>query len=204
VIHLLLALGLAQATDTRDLGLVAEPKNVVAQFRAAAKDAGQSGPDADLDCRPAFDDLLFCLTKRHGDEWRYATQADLAVWKLTSEQAHIEAVGSLHVVDLGARLQVQTVSGMPGQYRFSNADDGRDVAPLLKPDALAALMGGAPVVAVPAQGAVVVWKPGDAALDKVLAVGVRKIFDQASHPISPRIYRWNDGEWTVWGEAVKP
>ena len=48
------------------------------------------------------------------------------------------------------------------------------------------------------------WIPGDEELDKVMAVGVRRMFDEAKYPVSDKVYRWHNGEWVVWGEVVSP
>jgi hypothetical protein len=177
---------------------------VIEAYQKAAAAKGRSGDATKLDCRPAFDDLLFCLTKLEGDRWRYSTVADLQAWGLSSAQAHTQAAAYLRKLPLDSRLKKQTVQGVAGAYFSGRADDGRDVAPLLTPDALQTFLGGSVVVALPAQGAVIAWVAGRPELDKVMAVGVRKIYDQASHPITPRIYRWGKEGWEVWGEAVKP
>ena len=60
------------------------------------------------------------------------------------------------------------------------------------------------VFSVPALGVVWAWKWGDAENDQIMAVGVRRIFEQADFPLSPKILRYSEGAWVVWGEAVLP
>ena len=204
MIALFLAVGLAHGGVPGDLGLVAEPPQVVAAYADAVRARGRKGAATALDCRPAFDGLVFCLTLVEPKGWRYATAADLGAWGLSSEAAHRAAAERLRVLPIAQRLQTETVEGVPGEYRAARLDDGQDAAPLLQPEALAKLLGGPPVVAVPAQGAVVAWMPGNPLLDKVVAVGIRRMHDAAKHPVSPRIYRWGKEGWAVWGEAKKP
>ena len=90
---------------------------------------------------------------------------------------------------------------MAGHFWVANTADGLDSAGLLHPNGLAAAAGAPPVVAVPGKHTFVMWVPGDADFDKVLAVGVRRMFEASSHPISPLVYRWDDDKWVVWGEA---
>ena len=101
-----------------------------------------------------------------------------------------------------ARLAERTVADMEGRYFVAEVGDGQDAAPFLAPLALERLLGAHPVLACPADGAVLAWVPGSADLDKVVAVGVRKAHDSASHPVSPRVYTWDGAGWVVWGEAV--
>jgi hypothetical protein len=204
VISLLLATGLAAGEVPNKLGLVAEPAEVVAAYTAAVAARGRKGLAAQLDCRPAFDGLLLCLTLVEDGGWRYATAADLEVWGLDSEQAHRQAAERLRRLPLTGHLAAQAIEGVDGQYHAARLDDGQDAFPLLVPEALAQFLGGSPVVAVPAQGAFIAWVPGKPQLDKVVAVGIRRMHDGAKHPVSPRIYRWSEDGWEVWGEAKKP
>ena len=56
---LLVAIGLAQGAPPGALGLVAEPPEVVSAYASAVAGRDRKGDAAALDCRPAFDDLLF-------------------------------------------------------------------------------------------------------------------------------------------------
>lgn len=199
-----MVLGLANGEPSGSLGLVAEPEGVVAAYAEAATKRGRVGAAARPDCRPAFDGLLFCLTLVTPDGWRYATVSDVKAWKMTSEQAHRQAAERLRAMSVKDRLKAQTVQGVPGAYFAARLDDGQDAAPLLVPERLAAHLGGPPVVAIPAQGALVAWVPDNPELDTVVAVGVRRMYEASDHAISPRIYRWGKDGWMVWGEAKKP
>lgn len=198
----LLLLGLAAAAPP--LGLVAEPSDFPGAYSATAEGLGRAGAASQPDCRPAFDGLLFCLTIVTPDGWNYATLGDLKRLGLGSEQAHSQAAERLRSLSVADRFGAQAVEGLPGRYHAAALNDGQDAAPLLVPETLAVVLGGPLVVAIPAQGAVVAWVPGNPVMDKVLAVGVRRMYDEAKHGISPKLYRWSKDGWIVWGEAVKP
>ena len=98
-------------------------------------------------------------------------------------------------------MQPVAVEGFKQVYWLANEGDGRDHVPMLFPAALAAKVGKGVVVAVPARGVLVAWVPGDLVFDKVVAVGVRKMYDTLESPVSPLIYQWDGERWAVWGEA---
>jgi len=204
----LAALGAAHAAEPiappLRVGLVAEPSDVVEQYRAQARAAGRSDAASELVCRDAFDALQLCLTVRPegAERWRLGTRADLAAWSGDAAAALAAGGTSAAAEPLKIRLQKRMVEGTEHAYWASDVDDGLDAAALLKPIELQLLIGGPPVIAVPAQGAVVTWVPGHPVRDEILAVGVRRMHEAAGHPISSRIYRWDGKRWVVWGEAT--
>jgi len=195
---------MAQAAEPPRLGLVVASEAIQGAYKKAAEAKGSRGPAAQLDCRPAFDEVLFCLTELQADGWRYATAADLQAWGKTSEELHRVAVERMRALPLKSRLSSQRVQGVQGQMWLSNINDGQDAALLLSPAAIQEVLGGEAVVAVPTQGVAVMWKPGEPMMDKVAAVGARKLFEDAGHPISPKIFIWGEEGWEVWAEVVKP
>jgi hypothetical protein len=98
----------------------------------------------------------------------------------------------------------QAIVDMPGTaYWVSQVGDGFDAAGLLHPKHLSEVAGTTPVIGMPAVGTFLMWIPGDAETDTVMAVGVRRIFEEARHPVSDKVYRWHNGAWVVWGEVVE-
>lgn len=98
----------------------------------------------------------------------------------------------------------QEISDMPGAaYWLSQSGDGFDAAGLMHPAQLSEIAGTTPVIGVPAVGTFLMWIPGDTETDKVMAIGVRRIFEDASHPVSDKVYRWHNDAWVVWGEVVE-
>ena len=72
---------------------------------------------------------------------------------------------------------------------------------MVTPEILTALAPVPVVVAWPVPGIVVAWVPGNPSLDRVLSVGVAKMAEESNHPISTKVYRYANEEWSVWGEA---
>ena len=114
---------------------------------------------------------------------------------LASARDHLEAAWT------AKPAQTFRVAGIEGRYFVRSEGDGFDAAALLRPALLAQLASAEPVVAVPEDGTFLWWVPGDADFDKMVAVGVRRMMEASTRSVSPRIYRHNGTEWTVWGEV---
>lgn len=154
-------------------------------------------------CRLLAEDLSLCFVKGKGDELDYVTADDLKAWGLDLAAVEALARDASKAGFSPGRPAQASVEGMSGRYWVSSEADGLDAAGLLWPDRLAEIAGATPVVAVPAQGVLMFWVPGEDAMDKVLAVGARKIQAAAEQPVSRKIYRWDGARWAVWGEAVR-
>lgn len=155
----------------------------------------QKAGDSDLHCRPLVDEvLLLCFKIELEGKRRYVTEADLQSWG--SSAAELEQAARASLSD--NPLKPQQVPGT-GSYLLAQGD--RAPAVLLHPEWLAEV-GPEPVVALPARGVVVAWQPGDEELDKVVAVGARKMFEELPHPVSSVIVQHSPEEgWRRWGEA---
>ena len=200
---ILLGIGLlSTAVQAGEFGLVPEPADVAEQYRLHAAAKGLAGPATELVCEEWFDQTHTCLTIIGPSGWRYATKAALDRRKTTAAAARASAIASAR--DGLKGFQTKTVDGMTGQYWSRNENDGREASVLVAPVLLQELTRAKPVVAVPVQGAVIAWIPGNPQLDQILAVGVTQMNEPSAHPISTRIYRFEEGAWRVWGEAVKP
>lgn len=169
---------------------VMEPTRVVEEFRAWAAAEGRSGDAAEIVCGSQAEALLVCFAR--GTKGFY-TRAE-----------KFDAAQLLARVDLARPLDGMVevpVEGMTGSYWLRAVGDGRDHVPMLTPAALKEKLGGDPVVAVPVRGALVAWLPGDPEFDKVVGVGVLRMYETLPEPVSPLLYRWRDGKWTTWGVA---
>jgi len=128
-------------------------------------------------------------------------------WGLSDDDLRQRAAATATAAIDASRPLRQEVHDMPGRtFWVSNSKDGLDMAAFLHPDALAAAIspdGTAPVIGVPGAGFLIAWLPGDDELDTVMAVGIKSMHSQAASPVSDKLYRYVDGEWTVWGEARK-
>lgn len=183
----------ALAAPRVDPGLEAE--GVEAAYAEWAATQGREEAARKLVCRPFMPRAELCFTRVEGDRRLYFTEADgRAVDAL-------ELAGRGSANDSVKRLLPVTVEGFKQPYFLANEGDGRDHVPLLFPSAIAARVGTGAVVAVPARGVLVAWVPGDLLFDKVVAVGVRKMYETLEGPISPLIYQWDGQKWSPWGEA---
>jgi hypothetical protein len=62
-------------------------------------------------------------------------------------------------------------------------------------------VGPVPLVTSPVQGVVLVWDGMDSEVNKIVAVGARKMFEGYPAAISPLVYRWNGAGFVAWGDA---
>ena len=170
------------------VGAVMEPEGVVEQYRDHARAQGAVGDAAKLLCKPAIEGLMVCASVISADGWRYATHADADVTRPTV-QLTPEQFG----------LQVKHVEGI-GTYWVRDLNDGKAGLVFVDPSLLPA---GA-VVAWPVPGVVIAWISGKPRLDQILSVGVAKMMEESTHPISSKLYRHADKGWVVWGEAKRP
>lgn len=152
-------------------------------------------------CTEAAEGLALCFTcgdapisTAHQEAWGWSTA------KLT-EAARSASAAAVST----ARPMRQEVHDMPGRaFWVTNLGDGYDMAAFLHPEQLAAALGTpAPIVAVPGEGFLMAWAPGDEELDTVMAVGIKQMHSRAARPVSDKLYRYQEGEWVVWGEARK-
>ena len=190
----------AQIPEIRPL---AAPADFASKI-AAAYQGGQT-PAASVVpiCRLLAEQLSLCFVKGTAGSLDYATATDLGAWGLDADQLYERAKTAAQQGFSDTRPGLAAVEGMSGRYWVSAEADGLDAAGLLYPERLAQIAGGQPVVAVPVQGALLFWVPGDGDFDKVMAVAVRRMYDGSAQKVSPLIYRWQDTHWAVWGQAVK-
>jgi hypothetical protein len=180
-----------------------EPEGVEEAYRAYALSQARSGLRGELACRGLAPGLRLCFRSGEIEGVGYVTQSHLTGWGETLPQVEARALhASLRGFGVDRPAPV-TVEGMTGRYWMSAEDDQLDHAGMLYPDRLAAIAGENPVVGVPARGILVFWVPGDADFDKVVAVGVKRLYEEAQHAVSPDIFRWNGNEWVLWA-SVQP
>lgn len=172
------------------IGAVVEPSDVVEQYRLHAAEKGITGPGAELLCRAAAESVQVCATVLTSKGWRYATHADGEVVAPTT------ALDPARSAD----FELKDVPDM-GQYWVRQRDDGREGLIMVRPEILASLAAVPVVVAWPVPGVVIAWVPGNPSLDRVLSVGVAKMAAESNHPISAKVYRYANDDWSVWGEA---
>ncbi len=173
-----------------------ESDAVEAAYAAWAATRGAKGADAQLACRPFAPSAVLCFRWLDGEIARWLTRArapDLAV---------VEVAAAARGAAAAERLAPNTVEGFRARWWLASGA-GDEHAALLTPAAITAKIGSADWVAgTPARGVLVVWVPGDPEFDKVVAVGVRRLYDAAGdEAVSPTIWRWTGLEWESWGRA---
>lgn len=179
---------------------VAAPDDAPALFAEWASERGRAGEV--LACRDVWpDELLVCFTFEQDSVRRWVSDRDLAAWEVDLDGL-VRAVADRAKAPLAQRPRATRIDDMAGTYWLSAEGDGWDAALLLRPEWIVARVGGAPVlVAVPVDGTVLAWRPGDAALDKVLAVGARKMFEAQPAGVTAVVHEWDGERWRAFGEA---
>jgi hypothetical protein len=196
---LLLSLSLGHAKPPV-VRVSAEPSEVVSLYQEAALQAGLEGAALLPACKKWSATFFMCFMLEENETQRMVHLGDLSAWETTLEELESVAREAGSIVLSEGRAREVRVEGIAPSYRVFNEGDGWDASILFFPEQLQALLGGEPVLAVPSRGLVIAWIPGDPELDQVVAVGVRRIYEQAEQPISPVVVHWT-GSWTRWGEA---
>jgi len=159
-------------------------------------------PPSDLACDILLPGaLMLCFRVWEDGALSWVDASDLARWQETtaSLRAHVVARSAEQVNE----APLVGVRGLAARYVQHASGEGWAVAGLLAPEALAARAGGRPVrAALPGQDVLVAWAAGTPELDKVMAVGVRELFDKRPRPLTPRVFQWDGGAWLPFGEAV--
>jgi len=151
----------------------------------------------ELVCDPLVEGIVLCYRVEAEGVRRYVTEADLPAWQTSRAGLRRAAKEGL------TENPLERVAVAGGGTYWQAQAAGREGALLLHPEWLATVADDL-LVGVPARGVVVLWEPGDADTDKILAVGVRQMYDELDHPVSPVVMRWRGGEWSVWGQAKPP
>jgi hypothetical protein len=169
--------------------------------RYAAQKAAEGQP-VELACDPLWPEhALLCFKRREGDRDRWVTTADATRWG--TDVAGLRAWAAERALQvLATQPDRMQVTDSTQSYWVAAEGDGWSAAVLLQPVALAEKIGSPAIhVAAPMDGVVLAWPGGDAALDTIVAVGVREMYDQGKQPISPVIFEWTGTRWREFAEA---
>lgn len=193
-----LTVAMALAAVPAEVTPVLAPADAPAQF---AEHVG--GPSPSLACDPLWSDALVCFKVREGKKRRWVTSADLAKWKVDAPALRA-TLAERAIAKLADQPKPVPVEGMPGaQYWVAAEGDGWAAAGVLQPSLLAERLGGAPIlVAVPVDGVLIAWKIGDRELDRIVAVGVKEMYDAGDGPVTPIVHQWTGARWAPYAEAV--
>ena len=173
------------------------PAELPALWRESALEEGLPASERELACRVWVEDLPLCVRVEAAGRRRWVTQGDLARWGATLAEVEATAAEALVV----SPFERKVVHGGSRHYYAVEAESGREAMVVLHPEWLQAL-GTDVVLAIPARDAVLAWPLGDAELDKIMAVGVRKLFEASSVPVSRKILAWDGHKWSVRGEVT--
>ena len=157
---------------------------------------GKTGTAAELACEDlVLNELYLCFRHVQGDRAPYVTQAELAAWGASTADLRARSAALL----TSNPLQLRKIEG-GGQYFEVVCPPGREAVVLLHPEWLTTV-GPVPLVTSPVQGVVLVWDAMDPEVNKIVAVGARKMFEGYPGAISPLVYRWNGAGFVAWGDA---
>ena len=157
---------------------------------------GKTGTAAELACEDlVLNELYLCFRRVEGEVARFVTQAELAAWGASTADLRARAASLLTTNP----LQLRTIDG-GGHYYEVICPPGREAVVLLHPEWLMSV-GPVPLVTNPVYGVMLVWDARDPEVNKIVAVGARKMFDGYPLPISPLVYRWNGAGFVAWGDA---
>lgn len=145
--------------------------------------------------------ILVCYQTRDESGLRWVHDGDLATWNSSHDELRNEMIRRAPA-HLGT-LEWVSVRGTPDRYARIVAGDGWPAALLLAPQAMVPRLGAPPLrVAVPARGVALAFRPAGPDLDRIMAVGVREMFDTLARGVSPMVFEWDGRAWTPWGQAV--
>lgn len=172
------------------------PPDVAERWAAAFPDA--PAPPA---CTPVLEArAMLCFRVWEQQRRRFVTTADLARWGVEVDdlRAAVRERGRKHLSGLTA----QEVVDMPYAYLLATDGDGWTAASILNPEIVSQRVGGADVrFAVPRTGVVLAWRGGVGELDRVMAVAVRELYDDADDAVSPAVFVWTSNGFVTWGQA---
>lgn len=174
---------------------------VLAPFDAPAQWA-EAGHPSPLACDVLWPrETLVCFRVQEGNKRRFVTEADLAQWAVdvVALRAAVTQRAREKLVD---QPKSATIEGTQKTYWTSAEGDGWSAAGVLAPELVAMRLGGPFMVAVPTDRVLLAWRPGDPDLDKIMAVGVKEMFEAADWPVTAVVHRWDGARFTAYVEAV--
>ena len=177
------------------------PWNIDAQHQQWSE--RKKKPVAPIACEVFWqDEAKLCFRIVTGLKREWVTQKHLSDWgvDLKALKALMIARGK---VPVAGQLKSIPIAGMSHAYWAATNVDGWASGVLLDQPLLTSLGAGVLLAAVPAHGLVLVWKGGNAVVDKVVAIGVQELYASRKGAVTPTIYRYSDGEWVPFGVAVK-
>ncbi|MEQ1566599.1 MAG: hypothetical protein ABMA64_13235 [Myxococcota bacterium] len=156
-------------------------------------------------CEPVWPEIVdLCYRVWDQGKRRWVVTGDLGAWAADAPALR-ERVASA-AGEWVARAELVPIAGTPHQYLRLVDGDGWTAAGLLRPELAAERLGGGPIrMAYPAETVWIAWRAGDDELDRIMAIGVRELYDATAGSVSPRIVTWDPSApapWKPFGQAV--
>lgn len=166
------------------------PTDAPAQWREFQEHEHQ--PADPLVCEPLWPNAALLCFK---DGPRWVTAGDVARWQTTPAALRAQVVADApgHVALIAKAVEGRTYWTAEGPWAAAGVLAAPVVAEKLKVEAFYA--------ASPSDGVVLFWIPGDADLDRMLAVGARKMYDALDGSVTPLVHRWSAAGWVSFAEA---
>ena len=171
---------------------------LVDRFREQGVVQGLAGEHLRIACQDVDEDLVLCLRNEDTELKWWVSYGELEQVGLSFEQA----VVSIGLLAGEVQLEPRTVQQGSGRYWVAHHSGGAAEALLFRPE-LFAVVGQNPAVAVPERGVLVAWNRGDTELDRIMAVGIRQIYEVSEQPVSSKVLALVDSQWRVWLQAVE-
>lgn len=192
----LAAWGAPPAADLRPVATAAGVQERYTRWREL-----EGLPPERLVCQVAWAEVVdLCFRVWEQGKRRWVVVGDLAAWG--ADAAGLRATLAEPAAERVRAAELAPIEGMSTSYLRLVDGDGWAAAGLLRPELVAERLGGGPVrVALPAESVLVAWKVQGDEVDKVMAVGVRELYEGTPGAVSPKIVTWDAGKWIPFGEA---
>lgn len=194
----LLLLASVQAAPPGPIVAVVSPPETPVDYESWAASEGREGAARVLPCDTLTEALTLCYKVELDGIRRLVTFADLDSWSMDRAALRTAAADGLEPESI---KRVEIEGG--GHYWMVEASAGRAAAVYLHPEWLS-VAGPALRIASPARDVVLFWSGGDDELDRIMAVGARRIYEQPGHPVSPVVLTSTPTGWATWGQATPP
>lgn len=176
-------------------------RSVEAQYLDAR--ASESPTVAPMACGDFWEpEARLCFRVVRGNRREWVTAQHLKRWGVSFEELKATVIKRSKAF-ASRQLKPVQIGGMEQHYFVATNENGWASAVLLHPSVLGAVSLQNVFAAVPAHGMVLVWEGGHPEVDKILAVGVRELYESKSGGVTPIVYRWSGSEWIAFGEAKK-
>ena len=177
---------------------VIAPADAAEQYAEWAKSKGSTD---ELACETVWpDEALLCFRVWEDKRRRWVTSSDLEKWEtdLPLLRDHLAERSKTYL----GELEERPIEGTAGHYWVLAHGDGWTAAGVLNPTLLAQKLGSQSVmVALPTDGILMAWQPGNPERDHIMVVGARELYDAQKEGVTAVVYSWTGTRWLAYAEA---